>query len=44
MVLRKKVAIFDWVWDPNLAHREGQKIPEDPFRFLSYTDFNAQMP
>ena len=23
----KKVAIFDWEWDQNLAPRDGQKIP-----------------
>ena len=27
MVLRKKVAIFDWEWDRNSAPREGQKMP-----------------
>ena len=25
--IRKKVAIFDWEWGRNLAHRDGQKIP-----------------
>ena len=29
MVLRKKVAIFDWEWDRNSAPRDGQKIPCD---------------
>ena len=27
MVLRKKVAIFDWEWGRNSAPRDGQKRP-----------------
>ena len=27
MVLGKKVTMFDWEWDRNLAPRDGQKIP-----------------
>ena len=27
MVLRKKVAIFDWEWGRNSAPRDGRKIP-----------------
>ena len=27
MVLGKKVAIFDWEWDRNLAPRDGRKNP-----------------
>ena len=34
MVLRKKLAIFDWEWGRNSAPRDGQKIPCFPIGIL----------